>query len=62
MGELLKFPGPKKDIKAATCGCGGQQFILVCDANQAPEFVYCVNCQHRQARVKWEWTEDVEQP
>lgn len=56
--KVLQFPKPKPDIKAATCGCGGQTFILVCDDKESPDFVYCTSCQHRQSRVTWGWSPD----
>lgn len=53
--KVLQFPKPKPDIKAATCGCDGQTFILVCDANKQPDFVYCTTCQRRQLLIRWAW-------
>jgi len=55
MSNVLQFPARKPDIKAATCGCGGQTFILVCDEHEVPEFVYCESCEHRQSAVIWQW-------
>jgi len=54
--NVVQFPVPKPDIKAATCGCGGQTFILVCDEHEVPEFVYCQNCQQRQTKITWQWS------
>lgn len=52
-GKVLPFPKPA--IRVATCGCGGQTFILVCDDQEAPDFLYCTLCQHRQSRLRWGW-------
>lgn len=53
MGQVVEFPKPKPEVKAVTCGCGGQMFILVVDADEKPDFLYCVDCQHRMADVAW---------
>lgn len=55
MGNIVKFPKPPHQEKAATCGCGGQTFILICDDNEQPEFAYCVECQHIASKIKWGW-------
>lgn len=56
MGDVVTLK-PRGDIKAATCGCGGQTFILVTDAGEQPDFVYCTECQRRQALISWAWVE-----
>lgn len=57
MGEVVNLPRNQPDIRAATCGCDGQTFILVVDAAGQPDFVYCVQCQRRMASVRWQWIE-----
>lgn len=55
MGDVVALPRPKPDVKAVTCGCDGQEFILVVDADDKPDFLYCVGCKHRMATVMWNW-------
>lgn len=57
MGDVVHLPRPKLDVKAVTCGCDGQTFILVVDADKQPDFIYCVECQHRMSTVMWRWVE-----
>lgn len=53
--NVVQFPVPEKEIKVATCGCGGQEFGLVADEEGLPEFVYCYSCQHKLLGVRWWW-------
>jgi hypothetical protein len=58
MSKVLQFPAPELPLKAATCGCGGQTFTLVCNGNtEEPDFVYCESCQRRMSKVMWVWTD-----
>lgn len=58
MAEVIPFPKPEPELRAATCGCGGQTFILVVAQGETPDFVYCTSCQHRQSRIIWDWAPD----
>lgn len=65
MGEVLHLPlgrayraRREPEPRAATCGCGGQTFILVCDAQDQPDCVVCTECQHRMSLIRWSWTDD----
>ena len=55
MGDVVELPRPPPEVKAVTCGCGGQRFVLVVDANEKPDFCYCTDCQHRMSSVTWRW-------
>jgi hypothetical protein len=58
MGEIVPFPQAPPEALAATCGCGGQAFILVTTPDgETPDFVYCTECQRRQTRLKWDWND-----
>lgn len=55
MGTVIHLPKPKAEERAATCGCGGQTFILVVGPHDQPDFVYCTECQLRQTLIAWAW-------
>lgn len=57
MGDVIALPKPVPEVKAVTCGCGGQWFILVVDADEKPDFCYCTDCQRRMSTVTWRWIE-----
>jgi len=53
--NVVELPRRAAEVRAVTCGCGGQTFILVTDAKDEPDFVYCVECRHKISRVMWSW-------
>jgi len=50
MGEVVALPRRTPDIRCLTCGCKGQTFI-----QGEPEFLYCVECQHKVATANWHY-------
>jgi hypothetical protein len=55
MGEVVQMPKKPPDVRAVTCGCGGQTFILVTGEADTPDFVYCADCQYKLGTIQWSW-------
>ena len=55
MSNVIRLPLRTTKERAATCGCGGQTFLLVAGADDQPDIVVCGSCASRVATLAWQW-------